>query len=85
MEQQQVYVDPHAGKLVQYTDEVGKVHNALVTICHGGDLGVNAINLVYVSDDATQRDPYGRQIARASSVSAQGPHTAHGRFYVVPE
>lgn len=86
MEQQpQVYVDPHAGKVVNYVDERGQPHKALVTICHGGNLGRDAINIVYVSSDATQRDPYGRQIVRQSSVSAQSEYTAHGRYYTVPE
>lgn len=70
-----------AGTAVVYVDEVGVSHDALITTVHGSELGVNAINLVYVSGDASQHDPYGRQIARASSVSAEGPHTAHGRFY----
>ena len=73
------------GRIVEYVDEHSRPHQALVTALHGNELGVNAINVVYVSDDETQRDPYGRQIARASSVSAQGPHTAHGRYYTVPD
>jgi hypothetical protein len=81
----ETYVDPHAGKRVIYTDEVSLRHEAIVTICHGPELGQNAINLVYASDDPTKRDQYGRQIERASSVSAKGVGTAHGRFYEVPE
>lgn len=81
--------DPHAGTSVIYFDEHSKEHQAIVTICHGQDLGTNAINLVYVSDDPSERDQYGRQIKRASSVSAKNPSypqaTAHGRYYVVPE
>jgi hypothetical protein len=69
------------GITVEYVDESGVSHDALVTTVHGSTLGENAINVVYVSSDPTQHDPYGRQIARASSVSADGPHAAHGRFY----
>jgi hypothetical protein len=71
------------GTPVVYVDEVGVKHTALVTTVHGQTLGENAINLVYVSGDESQTDPYGRQIARASSVSAEGPHAAHGRYYYV--
>lgn len=78
------HASPHVGAPVIYVDELSQRHQALITACWGPDLGVNAINLVYVSGDGTQTDPYGRQIARASSVSAQGPHTAHGRYYVLP-
>lgn len=77
------YGDKHeaVGTTVVYVDEVGVSHDALITAVWGQSLGENAINVVYVSGDNTQHDPYGRQIARASSVSADGPHTAHGRFY----
>jgi hypothetical protein len=69
------------GTIVEYVDEVSVSHDALVTTVHGPTLGENAINLVYVSSDETQTDPYGRQIVRANSVSADSQHTAHGRFY----
>lgn len=42
---------------------------------------VPAINLVYVSDDVTKRDPYGLQIVRASSVSHKSTTTAAGRYW----
>lgn len=71
------------GTLVEYVDEVSVSHDALVTAVHGPELGVNAINLVYVSSDQDKDDPYGRQIERASSVSAESEYTAHGRFYRV--
>jgi len=69
------------GQSVEYVDEMGVPHTALITAVWGRELGVNAINVVYVSSDESQHDPYGRQIARALSVSAAGPHAAHGRFY----
>lgn len=43
-----------------------------------------AINVVYVSSDEAKRDPYGHQLERLSSLSAQSAHTAHGRFYFPP-
>lgn len=74
---------PYVGSAVTYVDEYSVEHRALITACWGPDLGKNAVNVVYVSGDASQSDPYGRQIARASSVSPEGPHTAHGRYYRV--
>lgn len=71
------------GTRVEYVDENSVSHDALITTVHGTELGVAAINVVYVSGDESQTDPYGRQIARACSVSADGPYTAHGRFYRV--
>lgn len=77
------YGDKHeaVGTVVEYVDEVSVSHDALITAVWGQTLGENAINVVYVSGDDSQHDPYGRQIARASSVSPEGPSTAHGRFY----
>lgn len=76
------------GTRVVYFDEHSKQHDALLTAVHGQQLGVCAVNLVYVSDDAGEHDQYGRQIKRASSVSAKNPDypeaTAHGRYYVMP-
>ena len=42
---------------------------------------IPCINVVYVSTDESQKDPYGRQVARASSVQHQSATTAHGRFW----
>lgn len=42
---------------------------------------VPSINVVYISDDESKRDPYGQQMERASSVSHESGTTAHGRFY----
>ena len=68
------------GDVVTYVDELGKKHNALVLINHGGT-PTSAINVVYLSDDETKRDSYGRQVERASSVSRKSEYTAHGRYY----
>lgn len=39
------------------------------------------INAVYVSKDASKRDPYGHQIERFSSLQPRTATTAHGRFW----
>jgi hypothetical protein len=71
------------GRKVTYVDERSVPHDALVTAVHGvtDDGEAAAINLVYVSGDPSQTDPYGRQIARAPSCSRESQHTAHGRFW----
>lgn len=56
--------DVKVGDAVIYTDEVYVEHNAIVTSVHTPSY----INCVYVGDDDAKRDPYGRQIERASSV-----------------
>lgn len=73
---------PAAGDVITYVDEVGVAHDALVTVYWGGEQPNGALNCVYVSSDDTKRDPYGRQLERASSVSRQSEHTAHGRYWI---
>lgn len=70
------------GDVVNYVDEVGVSHKALVTIVHG-NTAQSSINIVYVSQDETKRDPYGRQVERASSVQRQSEFTANGRYFTV--
>jgi hypothetical protein len=75
------------GKIITYCDEHGRKHPALITAVWGTGpeaLGVNPINVIYVSGDDTKHDPYGRQVERASSVQAAGPTAAHGRYYTAP-
>lgn len=67
-----------------YTDTKGVDHEALVTNGFGaqGRIGKSsAINIVYVSDDQTRLDSYGRQLERESSVQHQHLQVAHGRFW----
>jgi hypothetical protein len=73
----------HEGDIIPHQDDVEQVVDEELerASSQGALTDLAAINLVYVSSDETQTDPYGRQIVRASSVSADGPHTAHGRFY----
>ena len=74
------------GQAVTFTDTAGVKHDALLTAVHGNVQRVQitteftgetrdiypAVNLVYVSTDEAKRDPYGRQLERASSVSYGG-------------
>ncbi len=70
------------GDVVTYKDEHGVDHNALVTVVHG-NTAQSCINVVYTSNDETQRDSWGRQIERASSVQRKSDVTAHGRYFTV--
>ena len=65
------------GDVVTFVDAVTVEHDALVTAVWSE----NCINVVYVSDDETRTDTYGRQILRETSVSREGTFTAHGRFF----
>lgn len=68
------------GQAVTYVDTVRKERPALVTAVHGsGD--TPSINVVFVNNDETQRDDYGRKIERASSVSHQSSQQAPGRYW----
>lgn len=77
------------GSSVTYVDEHGLEHDALVTARHDGKGRDSTepidtkmcINLLIVSDDATQQDQYGRQIQRFSSVQGENSFAAHGRFW----
>lgn len=73
------------GDVVTYVDQFGKPHNAVVTAYwdYGKNEPGKALNLVYVVDDESKSDSYGRQIERATSVSIQSESTAHGRYYKV--
>ena len=72
---------PKVGEVIRVTDEHGIEHDALVTIYFGGSYPDGALNCVFVSNDESKNDPYGRQLERLSSVSRQSQHTAHGRFW----
>lgn len=72
---------PERGDVVTYVDEVSVEHDALVTIYFGGNRDGGALNCTWVSNDDNKSDPYGNQLERASSVSRQSDHTAHGRYW----
>lgn len=70
------------GRLVEFVDEHGKSHEALVTaIFDNGDsekYPTPSINVVFVSDDLTKHDQYGQQIERRTSVPHNSNQSAHG-------
>lgn len=70
------------GDVVTYRDEHGVDHNALVTVVHG-NTAQSCINVVYLSEDETKRESWGRQVERASSVQRKSDVTAHGRYFTV--
>ncbi len=74
------------GDTVQFFDPYGKPHTALVTTIftsgHPGDDGPKpSVNLVFVSDDETKTDQYGRQIERNTSVVHKSNQYAHGMYW----
>jgi hypothetical protein len=76
------YTNKRLGKMVLFTDAVGKSHHAIVTADWASESYPNgSVNLVFVSDDETLTDPYGRQIVRQTSVVHREHQSAHGMFY----
>jgi hypothetical protein len=69
------------GDVVEYVDPTGHSHNAIVTADWGAGSPTASLNLVYVSDDESETDQYGRQIKRDTSVVAEASQPAHGRFW----
>lgn len=76
------------GDAVIFVDPYGKEHIALVTTSwggttvHPGDDGPKpSVNLVFVSEDETKTDQYGRQIERNTSVVHQSNQSAHGMYW----
>lgn len=69
---------PKLGSSVVYCDPKGIDHVALVT-CVWSD---TCINVVYVSDNPAEKDDYGWQIKRETSVThATVTGQAHGRYW----
>ncbi len=78
---------------VEFVDEKGRAHTALVTAVHGTyghscgkredgvDLGQPSVNLLWVSPDESKQDANGRQIERSSSVVHESSQGAHGMFW----
>lgn len=67
------------GEHVTFVDEIGQQYDALVTNKFGDNNP--SINVVYVSKNADESDPYGRQIARRTSVVHESNQYAHGMFW----
>ncbi len=78
---------PEIGDAIVYHNEKGVGHNGLIT-CVWGD---HMINIVYVSSNDSQKDDYGRQTIRESSVPMKGDgefatqQCAHGRYARYPD
>lgn len=74
---------PEIGQNVIFTDAHGKGHPALLTAIHGSARAdwQPSVNLVFVTDDATKTDPYGRQIERHTSVVHRVAQGANGMFW----
>jgi len=69
------------GKHVEFYDPTGKVHDALITAVWG----TRCINLVYVVDDESQTDNYGRKTNKQyTSVMHGSDQQAHGNFWLWP-
>jgi hypothetical protein len=89
MEEQSEILSYEPGDRIVYVDEVGEPHNAIVTcwwkdVDHyrgGGKDGEPGCNLVFVSDDDSKRDPYGRQIERRTSVVHREFQPAPGNYW----
>jgi len=73
------------GGRVIYVDPVARQHEAVVTAV-GGDVktSVPCINVVYVNQDETMQDSYGRQIARNTSLCHRSVNPAHGNYFMMP-
>jgi hypothetical protein len=72
---------PKVGEHVIFCDPKGIDHDALVT-CDWG----SCINVVFVTDDESKQDSYGRQIDRnATSVTDGDRAGVHGRYWRFPE
>jgi hypothetical protein len=73
------------GKAVTYVDEKGIEHIAIITAIWESEYphtGKPGLNLVYVSDNETETDNYGRQIKRVSSIIHKVGQPAPGNFWL---
>jgi len=69
------------GSAVTYVDPRGQARDAVVTAVWGTPEERPAINVVFVSDDESRHDVYGRQIERATSVVHRTMQPAPGNFW----
>lgn len=77
-----VYTHEREGTWVTYVDPQGKSHNAIVTADWSTkNFNPGALNVVYVTDEAGKRDPYGMQIERATSVPHKSNQSAFGSYW----
>lgn len=66
------------GQSVIFVDEHREEHVALVTNVWQSSGGLPGCNVVYVSDDESKSDPYGRQVERKTSIVHQSVQPAGG-------
>lgn len=66
------------GQNVIFVDSLRKEHVALVTNVWPSMGGIPGCNVVYVSDDESKTDPYGRQVERSTSIVHQSVQPAGG-------
>jgi hypothetical protein len=76
------------GDHVKYVDTFGVEHDALVKQCWGTkdyeDGRAPAINVVFVTKDASKTDAGGQQTEYETSVSHKSMTTAPGRYWFQP-
>lgn len=68
------------GQHVVYVDPVARQHDAVITAVWGP----TCINVVFVSNDESKTDSYGRQIERQTSLSHRSVTPAHGQYFMLP-
>ena len=77
----------NVGDHIIFTDTHRKEHSALVTeVWDGGEQRMDslpALNLLYVVEDETRKDQYGRQIERESSVVHHSMNSAGANCYTL--
>lgn len=72
------------GQAVKVVDELGVLHDGLVTANWGNDNQPSGcINVVYVSKDEKKRDQYGQQKEHLSSCSHRDMTSAPGRYWFI--
>lgn len=68
---------PKVGQVVKWHDSVGKEFDALVTAVWTP----TCINVVIVSGNEAETDPYGRQIQRHTSQTHKSQQPVHGYYW----
>jgi hypothetical protein len=71
---------PKVSEVVEYRDELGNPHNALIT-CVWSD---TCVNLVYLNPDEKAKDGYGRQTKFVTSVGRASESMVYGRYFRIP-
>ncbi len=71
------------GDHVTYIDEYKAEHDALVTNNFGAEEhgGTPAINVIYISKNKDETDPYGRQMKRETSIVHIDDNSAQARCW----